>query len=199
MKTLMMLAALAAAAAANAAPKAAPKAAPVLTGQECSGRELKPGTVLDDGTVAGEKETLDYLQAKEPELFKKVSALPRKELRQRFPEQLMWFQRVGPCRQRQKAESVRQLKSELAADGMAEDYKKTADLDKKAALEKQLRGLLGERFDSEMAGMEVEAGNLEEAVREFEEEAALIREKMAVRKKSRDLIIDKRLKELVGG
>lgn len=161
--------------------------------------EKKAGTVLPDGTVAGEKETLDYLKSHEPELHARVVKLDRAELRKRFARQLMWFQRVGDCRKRQKARSIRQLKSELQSESLSGEYKGTSDAVRRAELERELRVQLAEYFDSEMAGLEQEAENLEAVVKEFAREAAAIREKIVARKRSREAIIDKRLKELVGG
>lgn len=167
--------------------------------QVCGERELRAGTVLEDGTIAGEKETLAYLKEKEPALYAKAAALPPAELRARFAPQLMWFQRVGPCRQRQKAESVRRLKSELSADARAAQWRSEKDASRKAELRAALRADLAAAFDSELAVMEGEAASLEAAVEEFRKEAGTLRGKVTERRKSREAVIDKRLGEMLSG
>jgi hypothetical protein len=78
---------------------------------ECERWEFPAGTVLEYGKVAGEDEALAYFKEDEPELYKRLAALEKAELRKDFGKSFMWFQNVGNCRTRQKKEEIIRLKS----------------------------------------------------------------------------------------
>lgn len=79
----------------------------------CSERELAPGTTIEDGSIAGEAEALAYFKDREPELYSRLSSLSQKEMRDEYGEYFAPFQRVGACRQRQKADAIKELKTML--------------------------------------------------------------------------------------
>lgn len=73
-------------------------------------RELPAGAVLEDGTVAGEKQALEYVRSRDPELSAALDKIAPAARREKYGRYFVWFQRVGHFRQGQKRDMIRRLR-----------------------------------------------------------------------------------------
>lgn len=128
--------------------------------------EWPAGSVLEDGTVAGEAEALEYFRASEPDLARRLAAMDVKARRARFGTKFVWFQRVGNYRKRQKAEMVRQLRDELAVDDLSRGLRASGAA-RKPQLTDELRARLISLDDSRTGLIEYEALGLKAELSEL--------------------------------
>jgi hypothetical protein len=156
--------------------------------KECSETELNAGTVLKDGTVAGEKQALTYFREHEPVLHKKLTALEPHQMRERFGRFFAPFQRVGRCRQRQKQEMVKQLNAEIRLKEISETFTK-ADDQKAAELKAEAKDLAQARVDSETALMEYELDGLRQSDEQLQAEIGALDKKIQSRKQNREKLV----------
>lgn len=119
---------------------------PVAAGEE-QAYEWPAGTILEEGTVAGEVEALAYFKDNAPALSRHLAAMDPAARRARFAEKFAWFQRVGNYRKRQKAEMIRQLGDELAVEDLARGLR-TAGPARRGALAAELRARVESLYDS---------------------------------------------------
>lgn len=82
--------------------------------------ELPPGKVLEDGSVAGEKQVLAYLQKNEPLVYKKITEMSPAQMRKAFDDRFVWFQRVGNYRKRQKCSALQKIQAALSVPETSE-------------------------------------------------------------------------------
>ncbi len=115
--------------------------------------EWPAGTVLDGGLVVGETQALAYLKENEPAISRRLAAMDAAERRARFGEKFAWFQRVGNYRTRQKAESIRQIRDELALDDLAR-LAREAEAAERAALVPKALALVSSLYDSKTGLLE---------------------------------------------
>ena len=71
--------------------------------------ELPPGTMLSDGTMVGEVEASLYIEHFEKDLFEKLKELDSDEIREKYADELHWFQRVGNSRTAQKCMALQKM------------------------------------------------------------------------------------------
>jgi hypothetical protein len=76
-------------------------------------KENMSGTILSDGTVAGEKEALAFFQEFEPGIYTKLSTMDKTQLRETYSKEIAWFQRVGNFRKKQKCDAIMKLEGFL--------------------------------------------------------------------------------------
>ena len=165
---------------------------------ECEERELAPGAVLEDGSVAGEAQTLDYLREREKPLYGQVAKLDKDLLRRRFGKHFVWFQRVGNCRTMQKSEMVRQIREQLLIEELLRKRAAAkSDPDKRDA-EAAIRDAVVAQFESDLwlAWWELEGfrQNQPEAP-----EIAALETRAEKRRQARSTIVAKRVAELLAG
>ncbi|MDD2773906.1 MAG: hypothetical protein PHP45_09475 [Elusimicrobiales bacterium] len=137
--------------------------------EECSEYEFAPGAVLPDGTVAGEKEALNYFNANNPDIFKGLKALSTQEMRSDLGKYFVWFQRVGNCRKRQKKVSIAQLQDELRIRALVTEYRRTTDARKRGAIRGEIQSGLSSVFNSDIVLMNMELDNAKHALEEDDE------------------------------
>jgi hypothetical protein len=128
--------------------------------------EWPAGTVLDDGTVAGESEALAYFKEHEPALSRRLAAMEPAARRARFGEKFVWFQRVGNYRKRQKAEMIRQIGDELAIEELARGVR-AAGPARREALSAELRARVESLYDSKTGLIEWKLLGLREELSEL--------------------------------
>lgn len=157
-------------------------------------RELPAGTVLPDGTVAGEVQAFNYFKANEPELYSRLRALEPAGMREHYGKYFGWFQRVGNYRKRQKREMIRQLKNELQIRDLSEGLRRSPGAD--AAARERLRRAVEDAFDSDLKMLELELTNTQGALDELKDEVAELTRRVEERRRNKAAIIEKRLREL---
>ncbi|MGZ3695777.1 MAG: hypothetical protein ACXWQO_16880 [Bdellovibrionota bacterium] len=96
--------------------KEMPKSAPKSSMAEKPRKENMPGTILGDGTIAGEAEAMEYFQHNEPMIYAKLSAMDKPALREAYAKEMAWFQRVGNFRKKQKCDSIRKIQTALGLE-----------------------------------------------------------------------------------
>lgn len=177
--------------------------------------EWPAGTVLENGTVAGEAEALEYFRAFVPDLARRLGKMDAKTRRERFGEKFVWFQRVGNYRKRQKAEMIRQIRDELEVEDLGR-LVRAARGPRREPAAAELRARLADAYDSQTGLIEFELLSLDQelgglarrpvvwlfqpgellAVRR---ELGAARGKLALRRASRDAALARRFAEASGG
>lgn len=89
--------------------------------------ELEPGAQLANGMFAGQEQALLYISYFEKPLAEKLERLSPEELKERFSQELYWFQRVGNFRKTQKCQSIQKMQKEFGLQQVSTD-KCTADI-----------------------------------------------------------------------
>lgn len=187
---------------------------PATAGEE-QAYEWPAGTILEDGTVAGEMQALEFFRADAPDLARQLHAMDEKARRERFGAKFAWFQRVGNYRKRQKAEMIRQLRDELAVEDLSRRLR-AAGAARDRALSVELRARIASLDDSRTGLMDYEALGLKGEISELAgrpvvwlfqpgEMLRLRRQlgelelKLAERRKSRDARIERGFAEIAKG
>ena len=76
----------------------------------------EPGTVLDDGSIAGEAEASLYIEFFEKDLYEKLQAMDPDELREKYANELHWFQRVGNFKKAQKCQALQKMQKDFGLE-----------------------------------------------------------------------------------
>lgn len=187
---------------------------PAAAGDE-QAYEWPAGTVLEDGTVAGETQALDFFRADAPDLARRLSAMDEKARRERFGAKFVWFQRVGNYRKQQKAEMIRQLRDEFAVEDLSRRLR-VAGAARNRALSAEMRARIADLDDSRTGLLEYEAlglrGEISELARRpvvwlfqpgevlrLRRQLGELEVKLAERRKSRDARIERGFVESAKG
>lgn len=173
-------------------------AAPSVMGAtaECSEQELPAGTVLSDGTLAGETPALEYFKEKEPGLYSRLTAIPLNEMRKDYGRFFEWFQRVGNCRKRQKQNMTVQLNARLSLADAVAKYRKSADAKQKTDLRLKIRRTLEDLSESELALMRHNVSSMKESVKELQKDIERAESDISQKQKNRALDAESQMREL---
>lgn len=159
----------------------------------CHEEELPPGTALPDGTVAGEKQALTYIKESAPKLWQGLARIEAGERRRSLGRYFVWFQRVGPCRQNQKAKMLEQLEDELLVRSLKG---KLGQTDTRARL-REVVARIAERevwlAEFHLKSVRHTIAVAEEDLAGLRQEAAALEDALARRRANLDKEIDERL------
>ena len=76
-------------------------------------KEQPPGTSLEDGSLVGEAEASNHIEQFEKELFERLQEIDADELREKYANELHWFQRVGNFRKSQKCMAIQKMQKDF--------------------------------------------------------------------------------------
>jgi len=173
----------------------------LAVGAQAAPPEWPAGTVLDDGTVAGERQALDYLRDQEPKIYKRIMKLEPEEMRARmrsvYGKFFVWFQRVGNYRKKQKKEMLLQIRQEIRLRSLASDYQRTDSSRKKKDIRERMRAGLTDQFESETGLLEYKVRGLQESFDHVKKSIEILEGKVRTRRKAKNKLIDTRLKKLI--
>lgn len=164
-------------------------AAPVRAAEDCSQTELPAGTVLKDGTIAGESAAFAYFREHEPILAGQLMRLDSKQMRDSYGKYLVWFQRVGPCRRYQKAQAIKSIKADLRLKEIAQRYVENGKSWPSPDAKAEATQLLSEQFDSETTMMESQLDALQKSAEDLQNQITALSRKIQERRQSRDASI----------